>query len=81
MGQDSKGKFNYRIKFKFNQKIYIKIMRCKIVKTQKLMWYSIMKSTKNKKTSVLQYSIDGCWMSKYNECVSSYEERLYFLLV
>ena len=41
MCQDSNRKFNYRIKFKFNQKIYIyiyiKIMRCKIVRTQKLM--------------------------------------------
>ena len=37
MCQDSNGKFNNRIKFKFNQKIYIKIMRCKIVRFQKLM--------------------------------------------
>jgi hypothetical protein len=29
--QDSNEIFNYRIKFKFNYKIYIKIMRCKIV--------------------------------------------------
>ena len=35
--QDSTGMFNYRIKFKFNQKIYIKIIRCKIVKTQEIM--------------------------------------------
>ena len=37
MCQDSNGKFNNKIKFKFNQKIYIKIMRCKIVRFQKLM--------------------------------------------
>ena len=37
MCQDSNGKFNNRKKFKFNQKIYIKIMRCKIVRFQKLM--------------------------------------------
>ena len=29
--QDSNEMFNYRIIFKFNYKIYIKIMRCKIV--------------------------------------------------
>jgi hypothetical protein len=34
MCQDNNGKFNYRIKFKFNLKIYIKIMRCKIVRSQ-----------------------------------------------
>ena len=33
-------------------------MRCKIVKTQKLMWRNIMKSTKSQKVSVLHYSID-----------------------
>ncbi len=33
-------------------------MSCKIVRTQKLMWYNIMRSTKNKKVSVLHYSID-----------------------
>ena len=32
MCQNSNGMFNNRIKFKFNQKIYIKIMKCKIVK-------------------------------------------------
>ena len=58
MYQDSNRMFNYRIKFKFNQKIYIKIMRCKIVRTQKLMWPNIMRSTKSKKVSVLHYSID-----------------------
>ena len=31
--QDSNEMFNYRIKFKFNLKIYIKIMRCKIVRS------------------------------------------------
>ena len=31
MCQDSNEMFNYRIKFKFNQKIYIKIMKYKIV--------------------------------------------------
>ena len=33
-------------------------MRCKIVRTQKLMWRNIMRSTKNKKVSVLYYNID-----------------------
>ena len=37
MCQDSKEKFNYRIKFKFNQKIYIKIMKCKSMRSQKFM--------------------------------------------
>ena len=58
MCQDSNEMFNYRIKFKFNYKIYIKIMRCKIVRTQKLMWHNIIKSNKNKKVSILHYSID-----------------------
>ena len=34
-------------------------MRCKIVRTKKLMWRNIMKSIKSKKTSVLYYSIDN----------------------
>ena len=58
MYQDSNGKFNNRIKFKFNQKIYIKIMRCKIVKFQKLMSRNMIRSTKNKKVSVLHYNIE-----------------------
>ena len=33
-------------------------MKCKIVITQKLMWRNIMRSTKNKKVSILHYSID-----------------------
>ena len=33
-------------------------MRCKIVRTQKLMWRNIMKSNKSKKTLILHYSID-----------------------
>ena len=37
-------------------------MRCKIVRTQKLMWRNIMKSTKSQKASVLHYSIN-----KWNE--------------
>ncbi len=49
MCQDLNGMFNYRIKFKFNWKIYIKIMRYKIVRTQKLMWRNILSSTKGKK--------------------------------
>ena len=32
-------------------------MRCKIVRFQKLMWRKMMRSTKNKKTSILHYSI------------------------
>ena len=35
-------------------------MRCKIVRTQKLMWHNIMRSTKSKKVSILHYSIDMC---------------------
>ena len=34
-------------------------MRYKIVRTQKLMWHNIMKSTKSQKVSVLHYSIDS----------------------
>jgi lipoprotein signal peptidase len=61
--QNSNGRFNNRIKFKFNYKIYIKIMRCKIVRFQKLMWRNMIRSTKSKKVSVLHYSIDmvGIW--------------------
>ena len=62
MCQDSNGKFNNRIKFKFNQKIYIKIMRCKIMRFQKLMWRNMMRSTKSQKASVLYYSID-MWLT------------------
>ena len=50
MCQDSNRRFNYRIKFIFNYKIYIKIMRCKIVRFQKFMWHNIMRSTKSKKS-------------------------------
>ncbi len=34
-------------------------MRCKIMRTQKLMWHNIMRSTKSQKASVLHYSIDN----------------------
>ena len=64
MCQDFNGKFNIRIRFKFNQKKYIKIMRCKIVKFQKLMWRNMIRSTKNQKVSVLHYSIDMIQNSK-----------------
>jgi hypothetical protein len=57
MCQDSNGRFNNRIKFKFNEKIYIKIMRCKIVGFQKLMWLNIMRSTKSKKKKLRFYII------------------------
>ena len=33
-------------------------MRCKIVRTQKLIWRNILRSTKSQKISVLHYSID-----------------------
>ena len=33
-------------------------MRCKIVRTQKLILRNIMRSTKSKKTSILHYNID-----------------------
>ena len=39
--QDFNKIFNYKIKFKFNQKIYIKIMGCKIIRSQKFMWFKI----------------------------------------
>ena len=58
MCRNSNGRFNNRIKFKFIYKIYIKIMRCKIVRFQKLMWRNMMRSTKSQKVSVLHYSID-----------------------
>ena len=44
--------------------IYIKIMRCKIVRTQKLMWRNIMRSTKSQKVSILYYSIDIIYNNK-----------------
>ena len=31
-------------------------MRCEIVRTQKLIWHNIMRSTKSQKVSVLHYS-------------------------
>jgi hypothetical protein len=55
--QGSNEMFNYRIKFKFNLKIYIKIMRCKIViVTYVAQYYEV--NQKVKKVSVLHYSID-----------------------
>ena len=59
MCQNSNGRFNNRIKFKFNQEIYIKTIRCKIIRFQKFMWRNMMRSTKNQKGSVLHYSIDN----------------------
>ena len=56
--QNSNERFNNKIKFKFNQKIYIKTMKYKIVRFQKLMWHNMMRSTKSQKTSILHYSID-----------------------
>ena len=58
MYQNSNGRFNNRIKFKFNQKIYIKVMRCKIVRFQKFMWRNMMRAIKSQKVLVLHYSID-----------------------
>ena len=58
MCQNSNGKFNNRIKFKFSQKIYIKIMGYKIIRFQKLMWRNMMKSTKNQEASILYYNIN-----------------------
>ena len=55
MCQNSNRKFNNRIKFKFNQKIYIKIIRYKIMRFQKLMWRNMIRLTKNKKISVLRF--------------------------
>ena len=59
MCQNSNRRFNNRIKFKFNQKIYIKIMRCKIVRFQKFMWHNMMRLTKSQKVSILHYNIDS----------------------
>ena len=42
--------FNYRIKFKFNYKIYIKIIRCKILRSQKFMFRNIIRPIKSKKS-------------------------------
>ena len=64
MCQNSNERFNNKIKFKFNYKIYIKIMRCKIVRFQKLMWRNMIKSTKSQKVSVLHYSIDSLIKSR-----------------
>ena len=61
MCQNSNGRFNNRIKFKFNYKIYIKTMRCKIVRFQKLIWRNMIKSTKSQKVSVLHYSINNSY--------------------
>ena len=58
MCQNSNGRFNNKIKFKFNQKIYIKIMKYKIVKFQKLMQRNMIKSIKSQKVSILRYSIN-----------------------
>ena len=48
MCRDSNRMFNYRIKFKLNYIIFIKIMRCKIVRFQKFMWchYEVKKKKK-----------------------------------
>ena len=64
MCQNSNGMFNNRIKFKFNQEIYIKTIRCKMVRFQKLMWRNIMRSTKSQKASALYYSIDIDYLNK-----------------
>jgi hypothetical protein len=42
--------FNYRIKFKFNYKIYIKIMRYKILRSQKFMCRNIIRLIKSQKS-------------------------------
>ena len=34
-------------------------MKCKIVRTQKLMWRNIMRSTKSQKALVLHYNVIG----------------------
>ena len=34
-------------------------MRCKILRTQKLMWRNIMRSIKSQKVSVLHYNINS----------------------
>ena len=51
-------------------------MRCKIVRTQKLMWHNIMKSTKSQKVSVLHYSIDSSIKSSIFEA-GGYENVTY----
>ena len=46
-------------------------MRYKIVRTQKLMWRNIMKSTKSPKVSVLHYNIDDNTVIKKEVVVTS----------
>ena len=55
--------FNYRIKFKFNLKIYIKIMRYKIVIVAYVAQYYEV-NQKVKKVLVLHYSIDIDYLFK-----------------
>ena len=43
--------FKYRMKSKFNY-IYIRKMNCKIVRSSKLWWQNIMKSTNNQMSSI-----------------------------
>ena len=55
-------------------------MRCKIVRTQKLMWHNIMKLTKNQKNLILHYNIahrvikthtDTLWWRRIDDYVLS----------
>ena len=41
-------------------------MRCKIVRTQKLMWRNIIRSTKSQKVLILHYSINVGLDSHFN---------------
>ena len=63
MCQSSNEMFNYRIKFKFNLKIYIKIMRYKIVIVAYVAQYYEV-NQKVKKVLVLHYSIDIDYLFK-----------------
>ncbi len=44
------------------------------MRTQKLMWYNIMRSTKSKKISVLHYNID---INHFRKDIIGFKSRLY----
>ena len=58
-------------------------MRCKIERTQKLMWHNIMRSTKSQKTSILHYSIDFAreQVMKKKKLVTVYALKATFMVI
>ena len=52
-------------------------MRCKIVKTQKLMWRNIMRLIKSQKVLILHYSIDNGFIINY---VKSFRILFFFFM-